>query len=516
MVTGRRAGLKQRLLGARAWAARAVDGAHLLAFVPALSLGAFWLGGEGALLGVALTMPLILSLARDGRGPVPGGTDPVSGVLAEDGFVPRLEEICRNCDNAGLRTACLVVAPDDTEALIQRLSPADFEAVLRGMADRMQGVLRGGDVIARQGDLGFAIALHPVRHLDLESAIQVATRLQASIATASVIGGAALHVSASIGLTLRHRAPDPSAVGLLAAATRAAQAATRAGPGAIRAHTPAMDPAAPGGADLVRQAAEALENGQIEPWFQPQVSSDTGKVSGVEALARWQHPDHGLLMPADFLPTLIAEGLAARLGEVMLHGALGALRTWDDAGHNVPSVAVNFAQEDLADPRLADRIRWELDRFDLAPGRLTVEILETVVAGAPDDLVARSIDRLAALGCPIDLDDFGTGQASFTALRRFAISRLKIDRSFVTQCDRDPAQQKMVAAILSLAEQLDLDTLAEGVETVGEHALVAQLGCGHAQGFGIARPMPAGDMGDWLSAHAARLSPPPPVRRSGS
>ena len=142
-----------------------------------------------------------------------------------------------------------------------------------------------------------------------------------------------------------------------------------------------------------------------------------------------------------------------------------------------------------------------------------MEILETVVATSPDDVVARNIAGLARLGCGIDLDDFGTGYSSISAIRRFAVQRLKIDRSFVMKVDRDGEQQRMVSAILVMAERLGLDTLAEGVETAGEHAMLAQLGCGHVQGFGIARPMPADQTADWIRAHEATISAPPRIGR---
>jgi EAL domain-containing protein (putative c-di-GMP-specific phosphodiesterase class I) len=189
------------------------------------------------------------------------------------------------------------------------------------------------------------------------------------------------------------------------------------------------------------------------------------------------------------------------LGQTMLTQALAAVAELDHKGLRVPTVAVNFSAQELRDPQLPDRLRWSLDRFHLAPSRLTVEVLESVVAGDGDEVIASNISRIAGLGCGVDLDDFGTGNASITAIRRFALNRLKIDRSFVREVDQNRDQQKLVTAILSLAERLELETLAEGVETQAEHALLAQLGCGHVQGYVIAKPMPAEDLAPWLSAH---------------
>jgi EAL domain-containing protein (putative c-di-GMP-specific phosphodiesterase class I) len=159
-----------------------------------------------------------------------------------------------------------------------------------------------------------------------------------------------------------------------------------------------------------------------------------------------------------------------------------------------------------------DRIEWELDRHELTPDRLVIEVLETVVANRSEDVVIRNLAGLARLGCCLDLDDFGTGHASITSIRRFSIERIKIDRSFVTRIDDDLEQQKMVTAILTMAERLGLDTLAEGVETAAERAMLARLGCGHVQGFGIARPMPIKETDAWIHSYDIRRSEPAPVQ----
>lgn len=195
----------------------------------------------------------------------------------------------------------------------------------------------------------------------------------------------------------------------------------------------------------------------------------------------------------------------------MLFNALTALSRWDKAGLGVPTVAVNFSAAELRNPRLAEKLKWELDRFGLDPRRLSVEILEDVVAETDNDVIVSNIANLARMGCGIDLDDFGTGHASITSIRRFAVRRIKIDRSFVTKVDEDREQQKMVSAILSMAERLGLASLAEGVETPGEHAMLSQLGCGDVQGFGIARPMPVDETMDWIERHRARPAAAPRI-----
>ena len=179
----------------------------------------------------------------------------------------------------------------------------------------------------------------------------------------------------------------------------------------------------------------------------------------------------------------------------------------------MPAVGVHFASEELSDPKLGDRIRFELDRHNLDPKRLTIEVLETVISKSATDAITQNLTRLAEFGCSIDLDDFGTGHASIANIRRFAVSRIKIDRSFISGVDQDRQQQQLVAAILEMAERLNVDTLAEGVETMGEHNLLAQLGCNHVQGFSVAKPMSFEATQNWLTEYVNEQPKPAQLLR---
>ncbi|WP_372894011.1 putative bifunctional diguanylate cyclase/phosphodiesterase [Rhodosalinus sp.] len=495
---------------------RALAEPSLLAFIPALSLAAFWMGGEGALIATALGLPALFALAGGFEGAAPDSDprrDPVTGLAAAEALTPALDAARERAAGGGLGTGCLLLEIDDFEELRARHGAEAEERLLRGAADRLRAALRDGDAIARLADARFGVALHPARRLDLEAGLQIAARLQRAVEEPVTIDGASVYLTGSVGFALSRRLPEADGPRLLRAAAAALAEAQAAGPACVRAHSPGMTQTLPDRAEVADAAAEALEAGRIVPWFQPQVCTDTGRITGFEALARWIHPERGPIPPAEFLPALEEAGLLARLGEHMLRQSLSALAAWDRSGLDVPSVAVNLSAAELRDPTLADRIAWELDRFGLAPDRLTLEVLETVIAGAPEDVTARNVNALAAMGCGIDLDDFGTGHASFAALRRFRVRRIKIDRSFVTKCDRDPDQQRLVTAVLSMADQLGLATLGEGVETGGEHALLAQLGCDHVQGFGIARPMPFDDTPEWLARHAMKLDAPPRIGR---
>jgi len=494
--------------------APAIFGPPGLAFLPAVVLGAFWLGGEPALMLTALGLPLVFAIAGSHARPLPGpARDAVTGLLLRDGFEAAAEQVFGACHDGALRSACFVLELDDYRDHVARHGQEAGDTLAQRSGERILSALRDGDKLARLGDSRFAVCLAPVRQMDLELAIRLAGRIQGVVEEPVQVDGVMLYLSCSIGFCLRSRAPGRTGQDWIAAASTALADAQQNGASSIRAYSADIQRRTKTRLDLREDASTALESGQIHAWFQPQISTDTGKVTGFEALARWNHPDHGVIAAADFLPVMEEAGLMDRLGQLILYHALTALKAWDNAGMEVPRIAVNFALGELRNTGLVDKIRWELDRFDLTPDRLCVEIMESVVADFPDETVTRNIRGLDALGCSIDLDDFGTGHASLPSIRRFNIARLKIGRAFITKADQDTEQQRMVAAILTMAERLEVETIAEGVETVGEHALLAQLGCGHVQGFGIGRPMPFDQTLDWIARHEAKLADAPRIGR---
>lgn len=482
---------------------------EILPFVPAGLLCGLWFGGEMVLVVAALVFPALWWLG--GPAPLPASAPvDVHGGLPEGAVLAaRIETAVADAGPQG--AAVLAVGLDSAERVAAHHGPAVTAHWLDRAADRLRGVLRRGDLLGRLDGPVFAVVVRRDPRADLEGAIQIAARLQEALAEPALIDGRRVAATVSVGLCLAPAGDGGASA--LARALDALDLAQAAGDGSIRAHVPGQPPAAARRAARDAAATAALEDGQIVAWFQPQVSTDSGLVSGMEALARWVHPDRGPIAPADFLPALAAAGRMDRLGEVMLYHGLTAMRAWDRSGQKVPMLGLNLSAEELGNPRLAEKLAFDLDRFDLAPPRLAVEILETVVAGTGDDCAARGIRQLADLGCRIDLDDFGTGAASIAALRRFRVHRIKIDRSLVVNLDEDTEQQRMVAAILGMAERLGLDTLAEGVERLGEHAMLAQLGCGHVQGYGIARPMPFDETLAWMARHADRIAPPYRVAR---
>lgn len=470
----------------------------LAVFLPALTLSAFWAGGEGALAALALALPVVMLGAGWRRAAAP--------LAVSDQVIAVLDGILRDRADKGWTTGCFVIQFDDPSCLCDRHGRARQSEILAGCIARLRGALRPGDTLYALEDGSLTVVLAPTMRLDLEVMVRIAARLQLVAQQPMTLGTDMVQVTCCIGFGHARQLEAESGRALLDAAQIAADEAMRFRPGAIRGYSADLARARADRDALRAGFAAAVAEGQIRAFFQPQVSTDSGQVTGMEALVRWLHPERGCLAPGVFLPALEGTPLMELLGQEMVAQSLAAQEQWDKAGVRVPTVAVNFSAPELRDPELPDRLKWALDRHDLAASRLTVEVLESVVAGEGDDIITRNIARIAGLGCGVDLDDFGTGNASITTIRRFALRRLKIDRSFVAGVDSDRDQQKLVTAILSLAERLGLETLAEGVETQGEHAMLAQLGCGHVQGYVIARPMPMEEVAPWMERHQDKLA----------
>lgn len=492
-----------------------LSGPQALAFLPTLVLCGFWLGGEAVLMVFAIGLPaclLLITAISSGRSDRISGMDTGDDVDSLDSLEAELDKQYRSGQARSRKTACLILEVDNFKTMLNQHGQDAVDHVMQQCCERIRNVIRERDNMFTLTDGQIAITTTPVQHLDHDICLQLAIRLQNAVEDPITLDATTVYISVSAGFSISTQV-GKSGADMADAAFLALSEARRHAPSAIRSYEKNLKPAAPCAQVVVDEIETALNEEQIIAWYQPQISTDTGRVTGMEVLARWEHPTRGLISPAEFLPAIEQASKCEHLGEVMLNYALSALKTWDKEGVCVPQVGVNFTPEELRNPRLTEKVSWTLDRFDLPPSRLAVEILETVVATSPEDTISRNIRDLAKLGCQIDLDDFGTGHASISSIRRFAINRLKIDRSFIMKVDQDPEQQRMISAILLMAEQLNLETLAEGVETTGEHTMLAQLGCGHIQGFGIGRPMPFEITSDWVRTHHSKLQAPPPIGR---
>ena len=244
---------------------------------------------------------------------------------------------------------------------------------------------------------------------------------------------------------------------------------------------------------LTSDLRQALENGEFELWYQPQIRLSDGSLSGVEALLRWRHPAHGLLTPNVFIQVLEETSIAEDVGDWIIDQACAVLADWERAGLTSLRVGVNLFAAQLRSGRLASVVRSALHKHAQSPRQLELEITENTVLRHSNQSTA-ALRELKSLGVSIAFDDFGTGFASLSLLQKFPLTRLKIDRSFVAQMDRQGGDAAIVKAVIGMANDLDLDVIAEGVETPEQEAALIDLGCDEAQGYRYGRPMPAAEL----------------------
>jgi len=234
----------------------------------------------------------------------------------------------------------------------------------------------------------------------------------------------------------------------------------------------------------------AIERNQLDLYYQPQVSVDDGHIIGAEALIRWQHPDLGMVSPAEFIAVAENTGQIAKIGEWVLRNAARQMKTWLDAGLPIPVIAVNISAIQFRDSKFPVLVTSILDEENLPHRYLELELTEAAAMDNPEAAVTM-MDKLDSLGIRMSIDDFGTGYSSLSYLKRFKVCKLKIDRSFVHDITEDAEDKAIVAAIINMATSLGVRTIAEGVETAGQLAFLRLQGCNEVQGYYFSRPMPA-------------------------
>ena len=365
------------------------------------------------------------------------------------------------------------------------------------LSARMKEALRENDNLARIGGDEFVAVL--VDLATVEDCEPILERLLLAVFEPVTIDGVVLNVSASIGVTLYPQ--DNSAADLLMRhADQAMYKAKQLGKNRYHLFDTAQDDAVKVQRESLEAIRRALDNHQFVLHYQPKVNMRTGLVVGVEALIRWQHPERGLLSPIEFLPVIENHAMMVEVGEWVIESALTQIGQWQAMGLNLPvSTSVNIAAVQLQQPDFTVRLTNLLAAHpNVEPRYLELEVLETT---ALEDvhLVSTIMNDCMALGVNFALDDFGTGYSSLTYLRRLPASMIKIDQSFVRDMLIDAEDLAIVEGVIALAKSFKRDVIAEGVETIEHGTALLQLGCELAQGYGIAKPMPASDVPTWIN-----------------
>jgi diguanylate cyclase (GGDEF)-like protein len=395
------------------------------------------------------------------------------------------------------RFAVMFVDLDRFKRINDTLGHGVGDALIKACGERLTAVLREDDAVARFGGDEFVLIAENLSK-PTDAAI-VAEKVLACCAEPFVIGGHELHVSASIGVAVY---PEDGADGeaLLKNADTAMYRAKDKGRGAYQFYTAQMN--AQGTERLMLESGlrRAIERGELELHYQPKMNLHTQRIAGVEALMRWRHPVLGLVSPAQFIPIAEETGLIVEMGKWALHTACTDARDWQQRGLPAVQMSVNLSPRQLSSPTLLDDIDEVLNRSGLNPELLELEITEGAMMNNPDQAAALLRD-IRAKGVGLAIDDFGTGYSSLSYLKRFPLTTVKIDRSFVNDLSQDRDAEALSDGIVTLAHGLRMKVVAEGVETAEQLAYLRAHGCDEIQGFWLCKPLPAQALCDFMARH---------------
>lgn len=370
------------------------------------------------------------------------------------------------------------------------------DQVLIGMANRFSASLREGDTISRFGGDEFVAVLSGVG--GKESCVPLLKRLLQASAQPIQEGGEFIQLSASLGISLYPQEEEVDGDQLLRQADQAMYQAKLAGKNRYSFFDTEYDRTLRGKKEDVQRIEKGLLAREFELYYQPKVNMSDGEVAGVEALVRWRHPQQGLLLPAHFLPVIEEHAVAVDLGEWVLDSALSQLSEWERQGLYT-TVSVNIGAQQLQTTDFVKRLKKIMQRYpEIEPTRLQLEILET---SALNDIghITKIMQECLEFGVSFALDDFGTGYSSLSYLKHLPATSIKIDRSFVRDMLHDPDDLAILEGILGMATAFQRNIIAEGVESAEHGELLLKLGCNYAQGYGIAKPMPAHEFPEWLT-----------------
>jgi len=420
--------------------------------------------------------------------------DPVTGLPNRRQFL-RLLAQGPAPGRAGAQQALLCIDVDGFKRINDTLGHVIGDQLLKVVVERVKQCLRTTDLIARVSPDEFSVLLHNVGAPDIAG--RLAQRILKALEIPFTLAGQEIFVAANIGIALgapEAGKPDSLIVNAAAAVSRAKER----GKNGYEFYSPDMNARAYERLVLESRLHRALERAEIEVYYQPQVHLLSRRIVGLEALARWNDPESGLISPATFIPLAEETGLIVPIGEAILRQACRQLKMWHAAGYPSLQMSVNLSARQFRQPDLADRVATVLAETGLEPDCLDLELTESCIM-QDAEVALQTLGKLKAMGVHLSIDDFGTGYSSLIYLRRFPIDTLKIDRAFTQDMMTSADAQAIIAAIIAMAAALKLSVIAEGVETEEQMVLLMQQKCYLAQGFAFCKPIPAAELTAWLA-----------------
>jgi diguanylate cyclase (GGDEF)-like protein/PAS domain S-box-containing protein len=420
--------------------------------------------------------------------------DPLTRLPNRQLLLDRLQRALSDHDHPR-EGALMFIDLDNFKVLNDTLGHQKGDLLLQQVAERLRSCVARGDTVARLGGDEFVILLENSGHKPLqpaEGARIVSERILAKLGEPYLLSGYLHHSTCSIGVTLFGRAPW-SVSELLKQADLAMYQAKNAGRNTVRFFDPEMQAVVTANATLATDLRQAWREGQFLLDYQPQVGAD-GRMTGVEALLRWRHPNRDMVPPSHFIPTAEDTSLIIPIGGWVLEQACAQLAEWakrPDRRHL--SIAVNVSVRQFRDPDFVDEVMRAIERAGIVPHKLKLELTESLLADGIEVTVAK-MGSLKDMGVTLSLDDFGMGYSALSYLKRLPLDQLKIDREFVKDILTDANDAAIARTIIGLAQSLGLGVIAEGVETPAQRAFLAQQGCLEYQGYLFCKPLPIGEL----------------------
>ena len=412
--------------------------------------------------------------------------DPATG-LPNRRHLLRILSDRHGVDLSRVPKSLLYINLDGFRLVNETLGHVASDQLLRAVADRVKQCLRTSDVIARVGPYELSVLLLTVAETKIAAGL--AQRILQSLSSPFLLTGHEIFITAHIGIAVGSQKEVDSS-SLITQADAAVSRARVRGKNSYDFYSTDMNERAYERLLLESRLHRAIERAEIRVYYQPQVHIVSGRIVGLEALARWEDPEKGLVSPATFIPLAEETGLIVPIGEMVLRQACRQFRLWHEAGHRSLTVSVNLSAVQFRQPDLASRVRAILLEVGMDPQQLDLELTETSIMQDAETAL-QTLTKIKSMGIGISIDDFGTGYSSLIYLRRFPIDILKIDRAFTQDMATSEDAKAIVAAILAMAEALKLTVIAEGVETQEQIALLIKQKCFLAQGFAFSKPIPA-------------------------
>jgi len=407
-------------------------------------------------------------------------------------LLDRLQQALSTAHQEKMLLALMILDLADFNEINNTLGRHQGDVLLKQVASRLRGAVREPNTVARIGADEFAVLLPKIR--EVNDVRHMAARLHKAMEPSFVLESMSLDVMVDIGITHYPEHGDDVDT-LMQRAEVALEVAKRESGAAVIIYSPELDQYNPRRLTLMGELRRAIEGGRLVLHYQPKVDIATGQIKEVEALVRWQHPEHGLVRPEEFIPLAERTGLIRPLTHWVLNEALRQCATWQKNGLSI-GVAVNVSARVMLDPELPDLMAGLLASAGVGPSWLVVEITESTIM-ADQQRALEIVSRLAQMGVRISIDDFGTGYSSLAYLSKLPVNELKIDKSFVEDMLENANNEAIVRATIGLAHSLGLSVIAEGVhnEAIVEH--LRQLHCDLVQGYYISSPMSTDELTDW-------------------